>query len=588
MNKKFIILFLLWAGSVVYGAPPVAQKADLVLQHGRIYTVDAARSWASAVAVKAGRIVYVGDDSGVQSWIGPKTETRDLQGKLVLPGFIDGHVHPVSSGVEINRCDVTEEETREAVLAKIKKCAQDHPEKPWVIGNGWALPLFPNANPQKEWLDEIVPDRPVMIGSADGHSIWVNSKALQAAHITKDTPDPQDGRIEHNAQGEPSGALRESAADLVYSVMPKTTLEEELDGLKQALSLMASTGITGFLDASVGEEELKDYQEAEKRGILTARGALAQYADPDGVTDNASGVMGTSTGHEKKGTLQDRLNAQVERFKQRRTMYHGKLIKADTIKIFEDGVIETGTAALLKPYLGKGNDAGHVNWEPEELNPFVARLDKEGFQVHVHAIGDRAIRYALDAAEYAEKTNGMRDARFSIAHLQLIDPNDVPRFAKLRVVPVFQPLWAYADTYIRDLTIPVLGPERMRWNYPMASVAKYGATMAMGSDWSVSSINPLDAIEVSVTRRDADQSEPEGDPFVPEEQLDVRTAVAAYTIGSAYENFWDKETGSIEVGKSADIIVLSDNIFEVPPSRINESKVILTLFQGKKVFEAKP
>jgi hypothetical protein len=592
MKKQVIVVFVLLMGcigSCLWAVTPkgAAQKADLVLQHGKIYTVDAPRSWASAVAVSSGRIVYVGDDSGAAAWIGPKTQKIDLAGRLVLPGFIDAHVHPISSGVEMNRCDVSEKTTKEGVLAAIKQCAQEHPEKPWVIGNGWALPLFPNANPQKEWLDEIVPDRPVMIGSADGHSVWVNSKALQAAGITKNTPDPQDGRIEHNAQGEPSGALRESASDLVYNVAPKATLEEEVQGLKQAIALMNSTGITGVNDASVGEKELKVYQETEKRGLLTLRVAASMYADPEGVSENLSGVMGTGKKDNPSGDLQQRLNAQVEKFKKLRTQYQSKHLKTDTVKIFEDGVIETGTAALLQPYLGKGNDAGSVNWEPAELNPFVATLDKENFQVHFHAIGDRAIRYALDAAAYAQKQNGIRDARTLIAHLQLIDPQDVPRFAQLRVIPVFQPLWAFADTYITDLTVPVLGSERMRWNYPMGSVAKYGAMMAMGSDWSVSSVNPLDGIEVSVTRRDPEESEPKGEPFVPDERLDLRTAVDAYTIGSSYANFWEKETGSIEAGKSADLIVLSDNIFEVPPSRINDAKVMLTLFEGKKIYESK-
>lgn len=582
--KKLVVAFfgLVWFYAVA-GAATV--KANLLLQHGKIYTMDATRSWASAIAVKDGRIIYVGDDAGVQKWIGPKTELMDLAGRLVLPGFIDSHVHPVSSGVEMNRCDVLEKATVEDVLATIKACAEAHPEKPWIIGNGWAYTLFPDADPKKELLDAIVPDRPVMIGSYDSHSIWINSKALQVAGITKDTPDPEKGRIERDAQGEPSGTLREDACDLVYSILPKPTLEEELEGLKQALAVMNSAGITGFLDASVGEEELNVYQEAEKRGLLTARVSGAQYADPEGTIDNISGIMGTSQKYPQDGTLMKRLYAQVERLKKRRTLYHSKHLKADTVKIFEDGVIETNTAALLYPYLDKGNDTGMVYWEPERLNPFVAMLDKEGFQVHFHAIGDRAIRYALNAAEYAQKENSIRDARPTIAHVQLIDPADVPRFAQLRVIPSFQPLWAYEDSYIRDLTVPKLGPDRMRWIYPMQSVAKHGAVMAMGSDWSVSSINPLDGIEVAVTRRDPEESESKGSPFIPEEQLDLRTALAAYTIGSAYANYWEKETGSLEIGKSADLIVLSENVFEAPAPRINEAKVMLTLFEGKKVYE---
>jgi predicted amidohydrolase YtcJ len=245
-------------------------------------------------------------------------------------------------------------------------------------------------------------------------------------------------------------------------------------------------------------------------------------------------------------------------------------------------VIESRTAALLEPYLNQGKNAGELNWSPEKLNPFVEALDREKFQIHIHAIGDRGIRVALDALEAAQKKNGVRDWRPLMAHIELIDPQDVPRFAKLNVIPNFQPLWAYEDEYIKDLTVPQLGKERSRWLYPIKSVETKGARLAMGSDWPVSSVNPLDGIEVAVRRSDFNESK--DDPFIPEERISLESALAAYTLGSAYANFREKEVGSIEKGKLADLIVLSQNLFEIPAHQINDTKVLLTLFEGKEVY----
>lgn len=564
----FSILFVVIGFQISHSA---SAKADLVLRNGRIYTIDAARSWAESVAIQNGKILYVGDDAGIQSWIGPNTTTIQLAGRFVLPGFIDGHVHPINAGIEMGQCNLENEDTKEEVLAAVKKCAEEDPDAAWVIGNTWALPVFPNANPQKQWLDAIVPDRPVLLTAADGHSIWVNSKALEMAGIKKDTPDPPNGRIERNAQGEPSGTLRESASNLIYEIAPKETLEQKITALQRALYKMNSFGITGFNDASVGDTTtpggvggLDVYREADKRGILTARVVASMYADPDG--------------------SMDKVMQQVEKFKKLRTEYTSKNVQATAIKIFEDGVIEANTAAMLQPYLDKDNDAGPLNWEPEKLNAFVEQLDKEKFQIHFHAIGDRAIRVALTSLEAAQKANGIRDGRPMIAHLELIDPSDIPRFASLQVVPVWQPIWAYADAYITDLTIPKLGEARSRWIYPMRSVLVTGATTAMGSDWSVSSVNPLDGIEVAVTRQSPEGPTASDKPFIPQERIELKDALAAYTIGSAYVTFRDRETGSIEPGKLADIIVLDQDLFTIPPTQISEVKVLLTLLGGKEVY----
>ncbi len=570
MKKQtlFIVVLIALTALAAKQPEPVDPKADLVLRHGRIYTMDASRSWAESIAMKAGRIVYIGEDSQVGNWIGPLTRTIDLSGRFVLPGFIDTHVHPVEGGIGMNRCSLEETVTKEQIFRTIRKCAADHPDTEWIVGQGWALPAFPQANPKKEWLDDLVPDRPVFLSAADGHSAWVNSKALELAGITKDTPDPANGRIERNASGEPTGTLRENAANLVYKFVPPPSMEEEVAGLQSALKLMNGFGITGFQDASVSVEgtdpaargSMNVYRETEKRGLLTARVTGAIYADPEKPIE------------------------QIETMKTLRREYAGKYFHPTAVKIFADGVIEANTAALLFPYLDKENDAGPLNWQPEKLNALVELLDQEKFQIHIHAIGDRAIRISLTALEAAAIKNGSRDGRPIMAHLELIDPMDIPRFEKLHVIPAFQPLWAYEDTYIKDLTIPKLGKQRSRWLYPINSVTITGATMAMGSDWNVSSVNPLDGIKVAVTRMSPDAGAEAHDAFIPEERIDLKTALAAYTIGSAYANFWEKETGSLETGKSADLIVLSENLFELPPDRINQAKVLLTLFEGQEIY----
>lgn len=546
-------------------------KADLVLRNGKIYTMDADRSWAESVAVKDQKIVFVGKDAAVAPWIGANTKSIDLAGRLALPGFIDSHIHAVEGGVGLKQCDLLPYFTKDEALNAVKDCVKKFQDDPWIIGAGWQLPAFPDANPQKEWLDAIVPDRPVFLSAMDGHSAWVNSKALEIAGITKETPDPENGRIERDKSGVPSGTLRESAADLVYKHAPKPGMKEKLEGLQAALKILNGFGITGFQDASISIEgdspEARGashvYSEADKQGLLTARVIGAMYADP-------------------QGSVEDVLK-QVERFKSlRQQMNSGKYFHATAVKIFADGVIESRTAALLEPYLNQGNNAGELIWPPEKLNPFVEALDREQFQIHIHAIGDHAIRRSLDALEAAKSKNGARDRRPLMAHIQLIDPQDVPRFASVGVIPNFQPLWAYEDPYIKDLTVPQLGKERSRWLYPIRSVATKGARLAMGSDWPVSSANPLDGIEVAVRRLDPENNS-EANPFIPEERISLEEALAAYTIGSAYANFREKEVGSIETGKRADIIVLSRNLFEIPPHQINETKVVLTLLDGKQV-----
>lgn len=558
MFVRSALLLLVVLPSAIVAQTVVPQPADIVFRGGGVYTVDAVRSWAESVAVRAGRIVYVGTDAGLAPWIGPTTRRIDLQGKMLLPGFHDSHVHLVGGGIELSECDLNGLATLDEVLAAVKKFAEQHPEKKWVRGGGWPLTLS-GGNPHKELLDKIVPDRPVLLDAFDGHSSWVNSKALEIAGITKETPDPPRGRIERDPQtGEPTGTLRESAARLVIAKTPPYSHEEFVTGLRRGLEVANRFGITSVQEARVTDQHLRAFEELDKSGELTVRTVAAMGFDP------AKGM------------------AQVPQFVEWRNKFQSKRLRTTAVKIFQDGVIESHTAALLQPYLGQGDKRGWLNLEPEVLKPLAAELDRLGFQIHIHAIGDRGIQSSFDALEFARDRNGRRDSRHHIAHIQLFDPPDIARFRRLGVIANFQPYWAQADKYIVDMTLPVLGPERSRWLYPIRSVAQTGAVIACGSDWSVSSMNPLDAIQVAVTRRGP--KEPPGPAWLPEEVVDLPLMLAGYTINGAYVNFEEAETGSIEVGKAADLIVLDRNLFEIPAHEIHLAKVQLTLLEGQEVY----
>jgi predicted amidohydrolase YtcJ len=560
------LLILLFVSVLVLscaGGPKPAVPADLILEKGAVYTVAASKPWAEAVAIAGGKIIYVGDSPGAAKLRSPATEVVDLAGKMVLPGFHDSHAHPVTGGVELGQCNLNDLTSKEEIFAAIKKYAAEHPEKKWVLGGGWALPVFPEANPTKEELDRLVPDRPACLNAADGHSAWVNSRALEMAGVTAKTPDPEGGRIERDARtGQPSGTLRESAQGLVSRLIPETTAEEYLAGLEAALELANGFGITSMQEADADEKILDAYAELDRRGRLTARVLASIDVDRDKGLDQVPGLIQT------------------------REKYRGHYLRAEDAKIYVDGVIESHTAALLEPYLDRPGDRGVPLIETEALNRLATAIDKAGFQIHIHAIGDRAIRMSLDAIEAAQKANGPRDARHHIAHLELIDPSDIPRFGKLGVVANFQPLWAYPDLYITQLTWPILGPERSRWLYPIGSVVRSGGTIAGGSDWSVSSMNPLDAIQVGVTRRALEATA--GEAWLPDELVDLPTMIAAYTINGAYLAHKEKITGSIEVGKAADLVVLEKNLFEIPASEIHKVKVTLTLLDGKKIWGTLP
>ncbi len=533
--------------------------ADLVLRHGAVYTVDPGRSFAEAVAVDGGRIVYVGPDAGVEGFVGGGSEVIDLGGRMLLPGFHDSHAHVLEGGISLGLLDLSDLETREAILEAVHAWATAHPDEDWIVGFGWALPIFPDANPSKAELDAIVPDRPVYLGAADGHSAWVNSRALAEAGIAAATPDPPKGRIERDpATGEPGGTLRESAMELVSARAHDFGAWRAIQGLRAGVAHANRHGITSFVEARATPDHARVYRVLDLLGLLHARVTLSLAVDPE-------------RGEEQVAELRESFRSDGE---------HG--FSANAAKIFVDGVIEARTAALVDPYLGGEGGAGIANFEPEALDRIVTALDAAGFQVHFHAIGDRGVRMALDAVAAARRANGPRDTRPQIAHVELVRPEDVPRFRELGVVADFQPLWAFPDPYVTELTLPVLGPERSRWIYPIGSLVRSGAVVAAGSDWPVSSIDPLDAIEVALTRESPDGSV--AGVLLPEERVDLAAMLAAYTIQGAFVQHQEDFTGSIEVGKAADLVVLDRNLFAIPPEEISEARTLLTLLAGEEVW----
>jgi len=536
-----------------------------------VYTVDAARRWAQAVAVTDGQITAVGTDAKVRELIGPRTHVLDLAGRMLLPGFQDAHVHPVLGGLDMLLCDLHDLSDAADYLRAIRDYAERHPEREWILGGGWSMDAFPGGTPTKEALDEIVPDRPVFLPNRDGHGAWVNSAALKLAGLTRDTPDPVDGRIERDAQGEPSGSLHEGAQDLVGSRSPPPSATDLAEGLRKGQSYLHSLGVTAWQDAIVDAAEWVDnydsYVHAAGSGELTARVVGALWWD-------------RHRGMEQVGELiEKRAAAGKGRF------------AATSVKIMQDGVCENFTAAVLEPYLGADGlpttNRGISFVEPGFLNEVVTRLDAEGFQVHFHAIAERAVREALDSIEAARHANGTNDLRHHIAHIQVVHPADIPRFRKIGAVANAQPLWAAHERQMDELTIPFLGEPRWRWQYPFGSLVAAGAILAMGSDWSVSTPNPLQEIHVGVNRvmpPDYPYGVDTRDVFLPDERLDLPTAIAAFTVGSAYVNHLEGITGSIEAGKRADLVVVDRNLFAHSVDEIAHAKVELTIVDGEPVF----
>ncbi|WP_328946982.1 amidohydrolase [Streptomyces sp. NBC_00250] len=542
-------------------------KADLVFTRGPVFTVDPARTRATSLAVVGDRIAAVGHDE-VRDLIGPRTEVVDLTGRLLLPGFQDAHVHAVFGGSELAECDLTGTVGVPEYLSRIRAYADAHPDRAWITGGGWSMESFEGGSPTRQLLDSVVPDRPVLLSNRDHHGAWANTRALELADITADTPDPADGRIEREPDGSPSGMLQEGATTLVARVAPASTPADRLAGLLRAQELLHSLGITGWQDALLGafsgrSDPSDAYAAAARDGSLTAR------------------VTGALWWDRQRGAEQI-----PELVALREELSEGRF-RAGSVKIMQDGIAENFTAAMTSPYLdGCGcatANSGLSFVDPGALRSYVTELDALDFQVHFHALGDRAVREALDALEAAVAANGHRGNRHHLAHLQVVHPDDIPRFASLGALANIQPLWAAHEPQMDELTIPFLGPERAAWQYPFGDLVRAGATLVAGSDWPVSSPDPLAGIHVAVNRREPGSTDDR--VFLPEQRLDLPTALAAYTAGSAHANGHD-DAGSLRPGNLADLVVLDRDILTGPPEEIADARVERTYVGGRLVHAA--
>lgn len=530
-------------------------NADLVIRGGRIFTASPREPFTDAVATSGERIVAIGPAAELE--IGPDTRVVDLDDALATPGFIDAHVHPASSGLDKLRCHFDGCDDASDALERVAQYAAENPDLSWVIGAGWSQSWFPNGCPSRELLDSAVADRPVLLMNTDGHGAWANSRALHLAGITAHMADPRDGRIERLPDGAPQGTLHEGAVRLVERHAPEDTVDDFAAGLVRGQEELLRYGVTGWQDAIVDLKIHDAYLRVAGEGRLVGRVVGAMWWARHGGLDQIDQLI-------------ERRNRWAPRF------------APTSVKLMLDGVAENFTGSMLEPYLDEGgrptDNSGIDFIDPDELGEIVTRLDSEGFQCHFHAIGDAAVRNALDAVEAARSANGPNDLRHHIAHIQVVHPDDIPRFSALGVVANAQPLWACQDEYQTDLTIPFLGPERATWQYPFASLLRAGARLGMGSDWGVSTCNVMEQIDVAVTRT-CDS----GNPLGSHEALGPVEALAAFTVGSAFINHAEADSGAISVGMLADFAVLDSD--PLRDGLFRESRVVMTVVGGEVVYE---
>ena len=557
---------LLGALLVFLAAPLAAEEAaDILLLRGRVWTAEANPAWAEAVAVRGVRVVAVGTTSEVETLRGPRTEVIHLGGRLVLPGFDDGHVHLFDGSMSLDRVDLADLPDLVRVQARVKEWARAHPHQPWVVGGGWAYASFPGGLPTRQQLDAVVSDRPAFLESYDVHTAWANSRALALAGITRSTKDPVGGVIVRDPKtGEPTGVLEEKpAVDLVKLKLPEPLPAEKYQSLLKGLRLLNTLGITSVQDAGLlspsqdVEADLAMLDRARREGKLSVRVSAAVHLQPG----------------KAPATI-----AQVKRLVAR---YRDPSLRVVGVKLFVDGVTLSKTAAMLEPYVGD-TGTGLPNWTAEALNEAVTAADREGLQTSLHAIGDRAVRMALDAHEAALRANGRLDRRGRIEHIETIQASDYPRFKPLGVIASMQPLHANPDQNVLSVWAGNIGEDRASRAWSWAALEKAGARLAFGSDWPVVSPSVLRGLFCAVTRKTTDGTPAGG--WLPRQAISLESALRHYTIDAAYASFAEAEKGSLETGKRADLVVLSDDIFKGPPEAILKTKVLLTLVDGKPAY----
>jgi len=541
----------------------IVKPAELIVIHGRVYTKDPNQPWAQAVAIRGAEIAAVGDDAAIEKMRGMGTKVIDARRKLVLPGFTDCHIHFLEGSLSLGRVNLEGAKNAADIQKKLREYASEHPGDDWILGRGWDYAMFGSeALPHKKYLDEIFPSRPVFLEGYDGHTYWANSKALALAGITRETRNPQNGIIVRDAQtGEATGALKEAAKELVAKVIPKPTRAEKLLALRAGMKWANEKGLTRVHSAGGDFDILDLYDEMRRRGDLSLRMYIAYFLNPPSL--RTQDIEAIETGRKK---------------------FHDEWIDARAVKFMVDGVIESHTAAMLEPYSDDPSLQGKPFWEPADYNAAIAELDKRGLQLFTHAIGDYGIRMALNGYQNAAEQNHLKDRRSRIEHIETAAAADIPRFGKLGVIASMQPLHSYPDADTLDVWARNIGPDRASRAWAWKSIADDGGHLAFGSDWPVVTLNPWEGIQTAVTRQTAEGTPEAG--FVPEQRLTVAQAVDGYTLGAAFAGRREKTEGSLEVGKLADLIIISQNIFDINPHKIGATKVVATVVGGRLVYQA--
>jgi predicted amidohydrolase YtcJ len=554
---------LLVAASISRAQGRIVEPADIIVLHGRVYTENPQQPWAQAVAIYRGKIVAVGDDPEIERRRGMGTKVINAGGKLVLPGFVDCHIHFIDGSFSLGRVNLEGAKDPADIQKRLREYAAEHPGDDWILGRGWNYAMFgPEALPNKKYLDELFPNRPVSLDGYDGHTYWANSKALAMAGVTRDTPDPPNGAIVRDPRtGDATGALKEAAEELVAKIIPKPTRAEKLLALRAGMKWANEHGITRVHSAGQDFEVLDLFDEMRHRGDLTVRMYIAYFLNPPELRP------------------QD-----LDAIEHARKKHHDEWIDAGAVKFMVDGVVESHTAAMLEPYSDDPSLKGKLFWEPAKYKAAVAALDERGLQLFTHAIGDYGVRTALDAYENAEARNHKRDRRPRIEHIETIALPDISRFGKLGVIASMQPLHSYPDADTLDIWARNAGPDRASRAWAWKSIADSGGHLAFGSDWPVVTLNPWEGVQTAVTRQTS-EGQPEAG-FVPEQRLTVAQVVDGYTLGAAFAGRREKTEGSLEIGKLADLIIVSQNIFDIEPHKIGATKVVTTIVGGQVVYQA--
>jgi predicted amidohydrolase YtcJ len=555
----------LWRQSCIQKTPAKARPmtyADFLLFNAHIVTMDGTIPEVTALAVRGGRITALGNDRDIRGLAGPETELMDGRGRLVLPGFQDTHIHLQDSGQDYSQnADLSAARTPDEMVAILSAFALTH-DRPWVNGTGWYSGVFHAGNLDRHLLDRAIPDRPCLIVASDGHNACLNTMGCEAVGLTGDTPDPMNGHFVHDASGNPSGMLYENAVAWAEARMPAPSDEDFARGVLWAQALAHRHGFTGVLDAKVEARHVRVYNNLVQSGELTLRvGATALV------------------------TAHDTTEAALERLRGFRASATEGQFKVHSAKFFLDGVIENRTAAMIAPYSDAEGGNAPLMFTTEQIGEMFTAFDADRFQIHVHAIGDMAVRAALDGMETARKVNGAWPSLHQIAHIQFIDPADIPRFRQLGVMANVQPLWARNEPSVTDIAVPMTGNDRSRYMYAFRSLLDAGASMALSSDWGVSTLNPFEIIETAVTRQPP-AKEGTVPPFLPEERITRAEAVAGYTTQAAAAVWISADAGTLGLGKSADLIVLDQDIFTCPAGDIGETKVLMTMVEGSVVYRA--